>query len=143
MEERPRCGELGEVPVVASDEVPVVDVEERGDRIASDLSEGVGSAEQPGEERDCGQDCKQGREEPPDPMPPEAQQRDAAVLTELGDQEAGDQEAREDEEDVHAQEAAGCPGQPAVEAEHQDDPERPDAVEGWDADDALLGILAR
>ena len=51
----------------------------------------------------------------------EAAQRDAAGALELAEQEAGDEEARDDEEDVDADVAAGEEGQPGVAEQHGDD----------------------
>ena len=47
-----------------------------------------------------------------------------------GDQQVGDQEAAEHEEDVDAEEAAGQPGSPFMEADHSEDGQRPEPRRG-------------
>ena len=142
MEEGTRGGELGEVAVAAGDQMPVVDVEEGGQRVAADLVERVRGSKEPGIEGDDRQDRQQRRKEAADAMAPEPQQPDATMLTELRHQEPRDQKAGEDEEHVDSEESPRSPRQPPVEADDQRDAEGSNAIERRDANHVRLRILA-
>ncbi len=88
----------------------------------------VGAAQrygQPGPgQRHRGEDHGGGGQQPPGPPGEEVPEPDPAGGDRLTDQQAGDQVARDDEEDVHADEAAGRPGNPGVEGEDREDGDR-------------------
>ena len=104
-------GELGEVRLVRVNEVPVVDVEQRGDGIAAqarqiDQTVGAGSAEHGIADEVEGQRRhheEERRQQAAGPAPPERSQVDAAGPDPLLQEERGDQEARQDEEEVDPQ----------------------------------------
>ena len=80
------------------------------------MSGGAKNAAVDGHRRQHGQ---QGRHQAADPVAPEPLQPDARVPAELGHQQPGDEEPGQDEEDVHAEEPAPGPAEPAVEEEDQ------------------------
>ena len=94
---------------------------------ASDVGDTSATAQrrQPGTgDSDDGSTSDGRGQQPPRPAGVEPPSRDPAGRGALADQQAGDQEAREDEEDVHADEAAGDPGQAGMEREDERGPRR-------------------
>ena len=105
-----RLGRHGEVVAGPEDEVPVGHVEQGRQR---------GHPEQHHQQR---------REEPPGPTGPELPQADGQPGGPLAEEQRGDQEARQHEEDVDGEEAAGQG--PAVIRHHAQHRQRPQSVEG-------------
>ena len=71
---------------------------------------------------DCDEDGERGRgQQPAGTAGVERRQRDRARLADLADDQPGDEEARQDEEDVDADEAAGQQRKPRVIAEDEQD----------------------
>ncbi len=65
-----------------------------------------------------------GGKQPPGPPGEEVTELDPAGGDRLPDQQAGDQVAGDDEEDVHADESAGRPGEAGMEGEYREDGDR-------------------
>ena len=77
------------------------------------------------EQQQCGQ-------QPPSPAGPEREHGDASGVLPLGQQQTGDQVPGQHEERVDTEEPAACPGHPAVEGQHRQHRQCPDAVERGD-----------
>ena len=75
---------------------------------------------------------QQGREQAAGASQPEAPEPDAVPALVLGQEQSGDEEAGEDVEHVDAEEAATQPSDAEVEAEHQQDGDRPESVQAED-----------
>jgi len=123
-----RAPELGEVALVLEDEAPVRDVEDRRQRVAVQLDARAAIDRGRDQQADAEQQ-EQRRQQAPRAPGPEAPERDAAVLRELGDQQRRDQVAADDEEDVDAEEAAGQPAAVGVVDEHGGDGDRAEPVD--------------
>ena len=96
--------------------------------LAADSDEQVGLDESGDQGRDEDAE-REGREQAAGAASPEAGQVEPAVPPHLADQQRGDEEARDDEEDVDAEEAAGQPGRVEVEGDDGDDRQRAKTVE--------------
>ena len=118
--------------------MPVVEVEQGGQGVATQLGQSVRGCEEVAVQDDSDQHDEKSGHQAPHPMPPESGEADAGVLAVLGHQETGDQEAGKDEEDVDAEEPSACPREPTVKEEDQDNAEGPDAVQGGDASEMRL-----
>ena len=123
-----RPADRDEVRDLVEDQVPVLDVEDRGDRLAPKLRDRVGEEEQ-GVEGDHPHHQEEGRQEPPRTAEVEPPEPDVVVLAPVAEEQAGDQVAADHEEDVNAEEAAGHPLHVAVIEEHGNDRERPQPIE--------------
>ncbi len=129
--------ELGEVRLVGEDELPVGHVEEGGQGVAPqgrqvDGGAGGGSA-QPAvehhEEADGDEQDDQRGQEAPGPASPEGPQPDPVGSQPFLQEQRRDEEARQDEEDVHAEEAARGPSEAEVVRDHTPHGQRPQTVE--------------
>ena len=129
-------GGLGEVVGPGEDEVPVGHVEEGRQRVEPQVGELAGGGEDLGVDGHAHQHQQQGRQEAPGPPRPELPQPDGQPLGPLAQQERGDQEARQDEEDVDAQEASAGQRRPAVVEHDPRDGDGPQPVEGRDEAEA-------
>ena len=135
--ERRRRGELSEVRLVGVDQVPVVDVEQRGDGVTpqpGQVDEAVGTgtpetAVQDEIQAERGHHDEERRQEAPGPSTPEAGQADATGVDPLLQQQRGDEEAGQDEEQVDAQIATRRPTELQVVGHHADHGHAPEAVE--------------
>ncbi len=110
------------------DLVPVRHVERSGEHVAAELAERV-AFERGRPDRDEQHHQEHRRQEPPGPSQPEVTERDPVVALALGDQQQRDQVAGDDEEHLHAEEAAREPRVVGVVDHHRDDGERPETVE--------------
>nr|WP_242473348.1 hypothetical protein [Blastococcus sp. TML/M2B] len=110
-------------------EVPVDQVDRALDEVLRHLRPAHLGQEEDGEGRGPGQGHGRRREDPARAAGVEAGQRDGAAALQLGDQALGDEEAREDEEDVDADEAAGQPGQARVVQDDEADGDRAQALD--------------
>ena len=126
--EQPRPAELGEVALVREHEAPVGHVEDRCERVVAQADE-LAPLDRGADEQADRQQQEQRGQQPARAPGPEAQQRDAPALVELGDQQRGDQVAADHEEDVHAEEAAGQPRDVGVVEEHSRHRDRAQAVD--------------
>ena len=126
---RPR--ERLEVRLVGEDLVPVVDVEERRDRVGPRRGQ-VARAEDRHREHGQRDDEERRGEQPPRPPRPERREVDAPRRLALGEQQRRDEEPAQDEEQVHAEEAARQPARPGVVQHDARDGDRADPVEGGD-----------
>ena len=109
-------------------EGPVDEVDRRGHDVRAELDEALARHDEPPDDRGDDQDEVRGRQQPPGPPGEERRPRDRARLPQLAHEQARDQEAREDKEDVDAEEAAGQ-GQTGVIDEDEEDGERTQALE--------------
>jgi hypothetical protein len=100
--------ELLEVRLVAQHEVPVVDVEERRERVDTQVGERRARQHRRRHERHGDHDADRG-EQPPRPAEPEPEHVEVAAAPELAQQQGRDQVARDHEEDVDPEEPAGHP----------------------------------
>ena len=118
--ERAGRGEAGEVGDVAEDQLPVADVEGRGDDAVAELLR-LGGAEDrhPGDDDD--EHREQRRQQAPGAGEPEAAEPDVAAARQLREQDVGDQVAAEGEEDADPEQAAGRPAEAEVEGDHGED----------------------
>ena len=114
MQDGARFDFLGEVVDRLGGEMPVGRVEGRADDVARDFDRAHGGEEQEREGADGGEEDRRQRQQPLGAAGVEAAQRDAAGPVELAQQQPGDEEARDDEEDVDADIAAGEEGQARV-----------------------------
>ncbi len=132
--ERPEVGEearppeLFEVRGVGEDEVPVGEVEERGEGVAAGLVDLVRVGDRRDDHRHRDQHADRG-EEAAGAADPEAGELDLAGAAELAQEQRGDQVAADDEEDVDAEEAARQPAEARVVAEDGEHGERPHRVD--------------
>jgi hypothetical protein len=99
--------ELVEVRDVVDDEVPVGEVEERGDAVVADGVELGGLGEEGGVDHHHADDEEQRGQQPPGATRPELLQVDPARVAPLDEQQTGDEESRKHEEGVDAEIAAG------------------------------------
>ena len=136
-----RALERLEVGLLREDLVPVVDVEERGDRVAA-RPHGVRGQEDRRHERGDGDDQERGRQQAARAPEPELEQVDAAGGRALGDQQRRDQEAAEHEEHVDAEEPARRDRHAAVVEQHRADRDRADTVEGGDVRQSAVLLTA-
>ena len=126
--EQRRGLELFEVGLVAEDEVPVGEVEERGERVAAQRVDPVRLDDRRDDHRHRDEDADR-RQQAPRPPQPEPADPDVAAAPVLAEQERGDQVAADHEEDVDAEEAARHPADARVveeDGEHGDRPQRVD-----------------
>jgi len=141
--ERPEVAEEGrplegiEVGLVAEDEVPVGEVEERGQRVATQLVDPVRLDDRGEDHRHRDQDSD-GGQQPPRPAQPEAAQPQVAVAAELAEQQRGDQVAADHEEDVDPEEAPRHPADAGVVEEDGEHGERPQGVDAWQVGEAAV-----
>ena len=135
--ERRRRGELGEVRLVGVDQVPVVDVEQRGDPVTPqpgqvDEAVGTGASEMAVQDEIQAQGAhhdEERRQEASGPSTPEAGQADAPGAHPLLEQQRGDEEPRQHEEQVDPQVTAQGPPELQVIGDHAHDGEASQAVE--------------
>ena len=99
-------------------EVPVLHVERAGRDLGVELRPDALRGDEEGRDRDEHQDQEGCRQDPAGATGPEAGQRDRSPAVGLADQVPGDQEARDGEEDIHADVAAGDQLGPVVEEDH-------------------------
>ena len=118
----------GEVRDVMQDLVPVARVGGRGQQRQAERGL-LGGLDDGRRGSDHHQHHSQRWQQAPGPPGPEVRQVQAAGAVPPGHQQIGDQEPAEHEEDVDAEEPAGQPGSPFVEADHGEDGQRPDPVE--------------
>ncbi len=113
-------GGRGEVVRALRHEAPVHERHERGERITEGLL-GAGAVEhhEP-HQRDRHEHHERRRQDAAHPPCQEAAEPDASRLRDLAQQHRGDEEARDDEEDVHPDEAAARPGQGVIEHDGDD-----------------------
>ncbi len=124
------------------DLVPVRHVERSGEHVTAELAEGV-AFERGRPDRDEQHHHEHGGEESPGPAQPEVTERDPVVALAFGDQEQRDQVTGDDEEHLHAEEAAREPRVVGVVDHHRDDGERPETVEAGQVRHATdLGAVA-
>jgi len=141
--ERPEVAEQArplegfEVGLVGEDEVPVGEVEERGQRVATELVDPVRLDDRGEHHRQRDQDPDR-RQQPPRPAQPEAAEPQVAVAAELAQQQRGDQVAADHEEDVDAEEAAGHPVEAGVVEEDGEHGERPQGVDARQVGEAAV-----
>ena len=117
-----------EVGGVGDDVPPVGDVEERCDGIGAELCGGV-TIDEGRKHADNDEHEQQGGEQAPRAGEIEALEVDATGAVVLLDDEGRDEEARQDEEDIDAEESAAHPGEIAVVEQDAQDGQGPDAVE--------------
>ena len=124
-------GGLVEVARAGGDLEPVRREGERADHLAPDVDEQV-LADEPRDEH-AGDDAQHERgQQSPGAAHPELGERDTTGAVVLTDEQRGDEEARDDEEDVDAEEAAGQPRRVEVVDEHTGDRKRAKSVEALD-----------
>ncbi len=115
--------DLGGISEVAAlDDPPEIDVGQQqglGDQRPAQVLEVLGKQDQGGAQGHEGRQDHQGRGQPAHAALPEVQEREGSRADRL-EQQAGDQEAREDEEDVHSDVAAGEAQVGVVEEDGQD-----------------------
>ena len=122
-------GILLEVGRVGDDESPIGDIPHGGEEIATQPvpnhigGEGHGI---PGHED---HDWDERRKQPTGPPKPEVGQVHAPGHLMLAQEQGGDEEARQDEEDIDAEEATRQPVHPAVVEQHTQDGQRADAIQ--------------
>jgi hypothetical protein len=126
---RRRQREEIEVRLAAEHEVPIGEVEEARDAVASQRVELRRGREHCRVERDRREHEEQRGEQPARPARPERRQIDVATPAELGDQQRRDQVTRQDEEGVDAEEAARGPSGAEVVRDDGCHGERAQAVE--------------
>ena len=127
-----RRGKAGHVEVVRArnDEVPVGEVEERGERVAAQRRIGAGRDEDAVDDGDADEHDEERRQQAPGAAGPEGPQPDGAPLAPLHDQERGDEEARQGEEAVEEEEPARGQVHPGVHAQDGEHGDAPNPVEG-------------
>jgi hypothetical protein len=134
-----RAPEAGEVRVRGEDLVPVVDVEDRGQRVDPELSE-IGGEERRHHDHADDDHGHRGGQQAPSPCAPEPEQVQRAGAPVLGQQQRCDQVAAEDEEDIDAEEPARQPRDAGVVQQHAGHRDRPDPVQaGGVAKPAAIG----
>ena len=119
----------GEVPGVASDEVPVGHVEQGGGAVGGGVGPHQGAVPQEGHHAQrCDQD-EQCRQQTPGPAGPEPPEGDRPPVVPLEHQQGRDQVARQHEERVDPVEAPRDPREPVVVRHDRQHREGPEAVE--------------
>ena len=122
----------GEVVAPSHDEVPVGHVEQRGQRVEAQAGELAGAGEYLDEDGHSHQHHQEGGQEATGPAGPELAQADGQAPRPLTKEQGGDQEARQDEEDVHAEEAPAGHRRATVVEHHAEHGHGPQAVQRRD-----------
>ncbi len=120
--------EVVEVRLPRRDQVPVLDVEDRRQHVAPELRQPLAHEQRPHDDDD-GDHGHERREQAPGPTLPEPRQRHRARRRLLAEEQLGDEVAADGEEDLHAEEPAGHPGDTGVVQEHGRDRDPAQAVE--------------
>ena len=129
MAQRRGGGELGEVVLAGGDVMPVGAVEESPEDVFAAHLELEGRARGTDPDRHDDQHQEERRQQAPGSPVPEGHQVDRTGSGVLAQQQAGDEVARQDEEDVDAEEPAADPAVAKVIGDDGQDRDRSDAVE--------------
>ena len=132
MEERGGWPEPDEVVLPGEDEPPVRHIGQRGEGVTPEGAQRAGQGEPVGVGRDEQHGQEQRRQQPPGAPLVEVPEPHPSGRGPLPDQQGGDQEAGQDEEDVHAEQAAPGPRHATVEGEDPEDGHGTDPVETRD-----------